>query len=247
MLNKENGEIVNKIAIGHSPYTGFEIASGKLYIAAGDPPDWFNLYCLRLSNNPRLTIKETKISYKYNKDQESFDELEVIFNVGTADGIIPENLRVDLSKFGGSDSYEPQSLKPKEYIMDIKLPKFNRYGDYALIVEAKVGNGIYKTTIAICLREYIPNDIPAKFQLEDFNINMQEKDYYSGSAVMQSVMNFYGKELNQELINNMGEYLDELGIHGHHKWRTGSVRMLHSSTNIRSNTDGEILKKVNFE
>lgn len=246
ILQTNNGEVVNKIAIGHSPYTDFEIASGKLYIAAGDPPDWFYLYCLRLSNNPRFTIKKTKIDYKY-RDDENFDDLDIIFNVSTADGIIPENLKVDLRKFGGSDSYEPKVLRPKEYLISIKLPKFNRYGDYALIAEAKIGNGTYKTTIPVCLREYIPNDIPDSYQIENFLLQQQEKDYYSGSAVMKSVLNFYGKELNQQEINDMGEYLDDLGIHGHHKWRTGSVRILHASTNIRNNDDGEILEKISFK
>lgn len=248
VLNKDTGEIVNKIAIGHSPYTNFAIASGKLYIAAGDPPDSSYLYCLRLSNNPRLFIKETKIDYKYNSNnEESFDDIEIVFSVGTADGINPENLKVDLSIFGNSSSYEPEPLKAKEYKITTKIPKFNRYGDYALLVEARVGNGIYKTTLPVCLREYIPDDLPKTYQLKNFTIDMQEQDHYSGAAVMKSVMDFYGKKQTQEAINKMGEYLDDLGIHGHHKWRTGAVRMLHSSSDIRNIKEEEILNKVNFK
>lgn len=241
VLNKENGEFINKLAIGQSPYTGFEIIKGKLFIAAGDPPDYFNLYSLRMANNPRIYVKDTKIDYNFGDNSTDFDSLNIIFEVGTADGINPENLKVDLSIWG-NEYFKPEILKAKTYKISVKIPQFYRYGNYALLLTAKVGNGEFTTTIPVSLQQVKNREIPQKFFLKDFEPTTQENEYYSGAAIMNSVMDFYGKNLTQKELNEMGEYLDDLGIHSHHKWRSGATRMLHSSDNSLQDIDKELLK-----
>lgn len=246
LLSRENGSLIDQLAIGHSPYTNFEIASGKLYIAAGDPPDWFNLFCIRLTNNPRFSIKDVNIDYDIDDNQNiQFDNLSVTFSIGTADSMIPNEISVDLSVFGGTSTHKVEKINSQTYKFEIKIPKFNRFGDYAITAKAALANRTVVSTIPVCLRQFKPNDIPESFKIDNYKINIQQEDFYSGSAVMKSVFSYYGKEINQETVNSMGEYIDELGIDPHHKWRTGSVRMLHSSGNIRSGEE-ELDKKISF-
>lgn len=244
LMDKNSGEVEQRFAIGHSPYTGFEISNGKLYIAAGDPPDWFYLYSIRLGNIPRIQVKDVNVNLTSLQGDKDYIAIE--FEVATADSIEPELLTVDLSMIGGSNTFTPKIIRSKKYKLECHIPKFNRFGSYSLLITAKVGNGFFKTTLPVDLRDNSFSEIPNKYELEGYTLIQQQNEYYSGAAVMESVMNYYGKSVTQYEINDKGEYFDDLGIHSHHKWRTGSVRILHASGDIRNTDMKQLQDKVRF-
>lgn len=56
-----------------------------------------------------------------------------------------------------------------------------------------------------------------------------------------------GIERTQPDINKMGEYMDNIGVHPHHKWRSGSARILHSSSNsLQTIKEKSLLDKARF-
>ncbi len=231
ILDPLNGQVINKFAVGHGAYTAFEVAGGKLYIAAGDPPDWSYLFCIRLSNTPKLFVESVKVDYQVSETETDSDLLTVDFSIGTADGMLPQKLTVDTRIFGGAETFTPTQTRPREYRCVWNIPNFNRYGNYALPITATFDNRSVKTTLPIYLRQIQRPQIPSSFILENFNLAPQEQPYFSGPAVLQAVMKYFGREITQAEINQMGEYMDSLGVDPHHKWRSGSVRILQSSKN----------------
>lgn len=231
LLNPSTGETVSKLAIGHGPYTAFKIAGGKLYIAAGDPPDWSYLYCMRLSNTPKLSVDTVVVDYNLQDDGEDSDTLTARFSISTADGILPDRLIVDARIFGGSETVEVQRVRPREYQLKWTIPKFNRYGNYALPLTGEFGNRRVRATLPLYLRSKAAPHLPTSYVLDDFALNQQEQPYFSGPAVLQAVMARLGRDITQGELNQMGEFMDGLGVDPHHKWRSGSVRILQSSKN----------------
>lgn len=244
LLDMYTGDIVDKLAIGQSPYTGFSIVNGRLFIAAGDPPDYSNLLCFTLSNNTRLNAEMIKTVYKSNQEQHEgeFDEVAITFKLKTADGIMPEEIYVDLSIFGLSSYTKPNKIGDKLYTMKFNISPSYKLGNYGIIISAKVGNKKVFSSLDLLLKDSNQKD---SHIIKDFNISKQEKVHLSGGTVLSNIMYYFGgSSYNPEDINTMGEKIEEYGVHPHHKWRSGSARIFHSSSSTLDKYNVERLKDL---
>lgn len=231
MLHNDTGEIITKLPVGHGPYTQPIVDSHcqKLYLAAGDPPDYFNLVCLDLKRKAPELVEVIRQDYQKGDK----DTLRVEFKVNVRNS----NVLVDTVILGGPEYYKPE-MQEGSYLIEKDIPSYLRYGHYALPVTITTEDQIITDFLYLNLSSE-KTELPSKYLIQDFETNYQDSPSFSGGATMKSLLGYWGKEVDIALIKDVAQHYKKINVDPHHKWRTGAVRMFHASSLPINEASGE--------
>lgn len=213
-----NGNQIGCVAVGHTPYTRLVAVDDLVYVTGGDPPDAGAMFGVELDSAPTVQlIARPESSERISVEVSAEDAVSVTVD-GRAVGLGPA---VPLTRAG-------------ENGFQAELPIYRREkaaGRLPIVARVLTNQGTRYGSVNADFG--MPHDYPSRVIL-DIARTAQKTPTSSGAATIETLARYWGKEPPRD-IGQMGAYLIERsGLDPHHKWRTGSIRILHSHNDTLS-------------
>jgi hypothetical protein len=226
LLKSHNGQLIQRIPIGHSPYSMVTLQGCVGLVGGGEPPHNGLLFGFMISdttqaqeynisticNNAFIESKYTDILTNIENSLEEINSVELdgsIFNVKTP--IIGEHLNND------------------SFAFRVKLPLTICPGDYVVMMNIFLKS---KKTIVrpVFIKIERRNPLPKRIILKEIPDIVQEQPTFSGAAIISAVKELYGDcNVQQSSIRQMVDTVREKADYEPHEtWRLILRRVLTS-------------------
>ena len=227
-IDLKNGNIFERNAIGHSPYSACVIKDKKLFIGAGEPPINGQLICFNLTEEIDFNTEVLINSYLTNNKIE--DEI-VSVTINFYKKI--NNAHLDTSVISDDMTLKGVINNDSSYSFRIKLKSNLIPGYYALPIRFEYKGIEYNESLVIAIETNIK--LPNKRKLYDYEkLITEDHVLYSGNAITELIFTKIGKDVNQKELRKIIEYIKEksnLEDADFQTWRLVLKRALSSPAN----------------
>ncbi|MCL6451604.1 MAG: PQQ-like beta-propeller repeat protein [Acetobacteraceae bacterium] len=219
-LDAATGEEVWQLPIGHSPYTAPVVAGRAVYICGGDPPDWCYLFRIDPDCPARGELGSVHLELQGGADA----RMDIRFRAVLPSREPPGRVILDIRPLGAGRGATPVVQGEAYSVRSLSRPA-KRFGRYALAVRIQSG----KQSLTRMLEVDLLDDpgLPPRHCLE-VPVISQESWTTSGPTALSALLSYHGKPRSPAEVQAMADHLDSRGVHPHHKWRSGAVRIAHS-------------------
>lgn len=225
VLRAENGQLLQKIPVGHSPYSMVSIKGEHALLGAGEPPHNGLLFAFKLGENFNEQYR------CYADCSNAFLEskfLDVLLQISNADQEVI-NARLDGSIFNLS-CITGEKISYSSFAFRLPLTKAICSGDYTIPIHLDLasGNSVIRP---ISLNFARKQPLPPKARLNFVPDIKQEKPTYSGAAIGSAIKKIYeNRDIEQSVFREMVDASRALGEYEpHDTWRIILRRVLTSS------------------
>ncbi|HLB42810.1 MAG TPA: PQQ-binding-like beta-propeller repeat protein [Gammaproteobacteria bacterium] len=226
-LSCATGRLIERKAVGHSPYSIPTFHNGHLFLGAGEPPYEGLLWCFKiemgyLENNKAFIIRAEEINC-YD-DANSFD-LNLIIT-----GKKLKLVEGDFSVISETRQANAEQLSPECFSFhNIPIKSNASAGIYIVPLRIYSDNQSYFDAIIIELRRR--KKLPSFKLICNVQLTPQESVNLSGAAVVQAIYRYYGgNPPSQKAIREMVDFVKEKGNYeAFNIWRIILRRVLNSS------------------
>lgn len=200
VLDKRKGYVYQAVPIGHSPYSACAIFNNHLLVGGGEPPLHGLLRAFNIVENSPECFVFGKIEigeFIENKQMELILYCSsMITSIEINTNVISKNKNIQGTKISGG------------FHFDIELKPNNLSGYYCLPIRYFIGENEYIEGISVFLRQ--KNPLPTKHIINTFNKDvLQTNALNSGAAIIQMIMKNYGKELKQDEVRKIVNYVKD--------------------------------------
>jgi outer membrane protein assembly factor BamB len=227
-LSKVDGTLIDRKAVGHSPYSIPMFHNNCIYLGAGEPPYEGYMWCFEVKESTSRTDKEFSISaneINCYDDAKGFD-----LNVAIS-GIKTTSVSADFAVISDQEEIIAKRLTDQSF------------GFHNILIKPNAGAGIFIIPIKIISEEKCYFDaviielrrrkmLPSFKLIGDVPLISQQADNLSGAAVVQAIYQYYGAECFPSQ-NNIREMIDFVKSKSNYlpfdTWRIILRRILNSS------------------
>lgn len=184
-LSAEDGLLIAKRPIGHSPYSALVLAGGHALIGAGEPP----YEGLLISFADRIEARHGEMIIQTQNAFLGSTDIDFVLEVPNV--ILPESLCVRVTAVSTKEVVEPISIDGNRASFRFTLDSQCAPGDYALPIAFTYSDGTTGTDVALfTLGRKVP--LPNKVLLNSIQPIAQEQQNFSGAAVARMLEVHYG-------------------------------------------------------
>ena len=202
ILNKYNGEILQSKVIGHAPYSAAILFNNKVFLGGGEPPIYGNLLCFEFV--PQIQLQKDLFSVKIlNESVDSRDKTLLIkTNVDSSEiSVNPSAIAEEINVYAiptGNCSFKASFTLKNNCIK----------GYYGIPIKLTLNHSKESINTMFRLELHSLNSLPPKVFLQNFACPIkQEGELYSGAAIAQLLMAYYGKQINQRNFREIIDYV----------------------------------------
>ena len=202
VINKLNGNIIQKKVIGHAPYSAAILFDNRLYVGGGEPPMYGNLISFNLVNEKECQpeLFEVKI---LNGDIDDRDKTILIRSF-----VHFKSVEINPSAIATEDTVMAKHCGDDLFRASFKLKNNCIRGFYGIPIRLVFPNNEGYIDSMFRLELQSMSSLPTKVFLQDFAKPIkQEDDLFSGAALAQLLMGQYGKSINQKDFRNIIDYV----------------------------------------
>lgn len=226
VLRACNGQLLQKIPVGHSPYSMLSLSNGIGILGAGEPPHNGLLCCFKLQDMLRV-IKYSCLVQTSNANIEN-PWMDIVIQIFNSDELISEAV-LDGGIFCLKEPLYGLKINEHTFNFRIPIPVTMCPGDFVIMLNLNLLSG--KTIcrpIAIKLTRRKP--LPSRTYLQHIPDVIEEKKNYSGAAIAVALQGLYGnKSSTQTNVREMIDAVKDLsGYEPFQAWRIILRRVLTS-------------------
>lgn len=226
ILKASNGQLLQKIPVGHSPYSMLSLNNDFGILGAGEPPHNGIIYGFKL-NNENERQKYTCAVQSSNAIIEA-PFFDICIQISDVEESIIE-ARLDGGNFYLQQPILGQKTNNTTYVFRIPTPRTIGPGDYVLLLSLIVESGACITR-PVAIRLIRRNALPSRVYLHHIPSIEQEKPMYSGAAIAAALKSMHGDATPSQA--NMREMVDAVrhtsGYEPFQTWRIILRRVLTS-------------------
>lgn len=225
LLEGTTGAVVQKIAVGQTPYSALTFRNGLAFLGAGDPPYHGLIIGFDVQTDPVQPLSCSFTQERRVIDHESFADL--VLQVSGSEVPI-ERVTVDFSPLEGPQRCEARRRDCDRFILSVSLGRGQRWGAYALPVTVETTQGPRVTTAFLELESALEG--PSRVVLPGYDNIVQENMDWSGAALMAAVRRQHGDSVEQRDMRQMVDAVRERsGYLSFDTWRIAARRALSTS------------------
>lgn len=225
IFKSSSGELIQKIPVGHSPYSMVSLSKEYAILGAGEPPHNGLLIGLKLKDELKENfICSVSLSNAYIENA-SFNLLLSIFN--TPNSVL--RVELDGALFNLKNLVEGEKISDTSFAFKIPIPPTMCSGDYVMPLYLHLDSGkSISRLVAIKLQR--KHTLPSKAYLNHIPDIVQEQPKFSGAAIGVAIKKLYGDVcIKQTDMRDMVEAsLSKANYASHEIWRLIFRRILTS-------------------
>lgn len=214
-VDKYTGICLSRYPVGHTPYSMCSIKNDTVLIGGGEPPINGMLVKFQLTKN--INVNTDLVDYfVLNNDLDSkYMSLTVI----TRESWDAVNILVDRLTTS-EKSIEMYRIESTIFSCRIPLSDRNVEGNYTLPIEL-IKNGVVEKMVSIVIFLNRVISLPTRHVISDFVESVRQNDYFnSGSAISEIMLKKYGKNISQEELRKIIDYVKEKSAWGDADFQT---------------------------
>jgi hypothetical protein len=225
VLNSDNGQLIRKMPVGHSPYSMVSLKGDYGLLGAGEPPHNGLLFAFKFSESVVREKYECFVSLSNAFIESQF--IDVLIHVSDADEHLV-SAKLDGSIFNLSEPINGERINASTFAFRIPLPRTIGSGDFVIPVYLYISSGeSFVKPICITLTRKTP--LPSRAYLSHIPDIVQEKQNYSGAAIGSALKNLHGDQIKQSDLREMIDFSrDRSGYEPFQTWRILLRRVLTS-------------------
>jgi outer membrane protein assembly factor BamB len=226
VLKANNGQLLQKFPVGHSPYSMLSLNKEFGILGAGEPPHSGLIYGFKLRAHEEVSKYCCVVQSSNAHVENSF--FDICVEIHNAEEPIIE-IQLDSANFCLKEPIKGEKITESNFAFRIALPRTMSPGDFVLSLSLILKSG---TTItrpaAIKLTRRKP--LPSRVYLNHIPDVVQEKPAYSGAAIASVMKSINGDNtLSQKNIREMVDAVRDLsGYEPFQTWRIILRRVLTS-------------------
>jgi hypothetical protein len=226
ILKNTNGQLIQKIPVGHSPYSMVSLNKDMGILGAGEPPHNGLIYGFKLKSE-NTALKYSCVAQTSNAHIESLF-FDIYVEIHHVDEIIIE-AHLDGSNFNLKEPIKGEQLAPCTFTFRMPLSNTTSPGDYVLPLSLILNSNEQITRpISIKLTRRIP--LPSRVYLHNIPDIIQDEQTFSGAAIASTLKNMNDDSIvSQKDIREMVDAARDLsGYEPFQTWRIILRRVLTS-------------------
>lgn len=225
IFKSSSGELIQKIPVGHSPYSMVSLSKEYAILGAGEPPHNGLLIGLKLKDELKENfICSVSLSNAYIENA-SFNLLLSIFN--TPNSVL--RVELDGALFNLKNLVEGEKISDTSFAFKLPIPPTMCSGDYVMPLYLHLDSGkSISRLVAVKLQR--KHTLPSKAYLNHIPDIVQEQPKFSGAAIGVAIKKLYGDVcIKQTDMRDMVEAsLSKANYASHEIWRLIFRRILTS-------------------
>ena len=219
---KEDGQLLQRIPVGHSPYSMVSVEGDRAIVGAGEPPHYGLLIGFRLVD--RAVIDSFSYSVEVSNAFVEAEHIDLLIEIS---GPAVLSVEVDSQVLGSPTCIKGQQIGATKFALRLPLDPLLSPGDYVFPLHFTLSSGeCLARTVAVSLATR--NPLPSRVILEDIPDPIQEDPSHSGVAIAAAVKAMHGDEgLSQTELREMVDFsLQKSGYEPFQIWRLVLRRIL---------------------
>jgi outer membrane protein assembly factor BamB len=227
ILKSNNGQLVRKLPVGHSPYSMVSLKGDYGLLGAGEPPHNGLLFAFKISDQFLSKEKyECFLSASNAFIESSFTD--ILVTVSNIDSNLL-SMKLDGSIFNLPEPIAGEKVSASTFAFRVPLTQTVSSGDFVIPVYLNTSSGECIMR-AVCISFKRKNPLPARAYLNHIPDIVQEKPIYSGAAICSTLKNLHGDYVEQADLREMIDYSRDLADYEPFQtWRILLRRILTSS------------------
>ncbi|MBS0621779.1 MAG: PQQ-binding-like beta-propeller repeat protein [Verrucomicrobia bacterium] len=226
ILKSDNGQLVRKIPVGHSPYSMVSLKGEYGLLGAGEPPHNGLLFAFKFSE------RDIEEQYKcFFSTSNAFIEssfIDILIYVVNA-GQHLASVQLDGSIFNLSDPVSGKRINATTFAFRVPLPPTMSSGDFVIPVYLYVDSGECAIE-PVCISLQRRHPLPSRAYLNHIPDIVQEQPTYSGAAIGAAIKSLHGDQMEQSDVREMVDFSRHCsGYEPFQTWRILLRRILTSS------------------
>jgi outer membrane protein assembly factor BamB len=220
LIDPTTGEQRDELAIGYHAYTALVPFQNDLLVGGGDPPN--DTYLFRIALHPADQKARENGTWVFHPPTST-----ACYRLSTSETV--DAIQSDAHSLGGSRKEAMRPLGTGQWEWTGTIPGRVKEGQWTAITTLYDSTGESRV-ITTVVDFSTGRALPAQVQIPNIPQPVQVGITESGPAVIEAVLRRYGRQVQPNEIAAMANYIIEAHhLDPHDKWRSGAVRILHSS------------------
>lgn len=218
VLKKDNGQLLQKIPVGHSPYSMLSLNSEFGVLGAGEPPHNGLMYGFKLQAQTNVSKYCCLVHVSNAQIENSFFDAYIEIHNAEEEII---SAQLDNGNFYLEQPVEGEKVNAQAFSFRVNLPSNICSGDYVLQLSLGLKSG-KKINRPVAIQLTRRKQLPSRVYLDHIPDIVQEKPNYSGAAIASVLKSINGDNITSQ--KNIREMIDSVrNLSGYEPFQTWRI------------------------